>query len=160
MDPQENNQSAKPFFLAGVPLGVKILAAFNFFVTGILGLFAFLQLFGDNAKLVEVIKAMGGEKMLGSNFTPAQLRMMLLPQAGIALFFIVTALGVLYRKEWARKALVYFSFFLAVFMVLGVVARPAAIAQIMVQAVHPGVMIYYFTGKKIVEWFTIRPTQE
>jgi len=103
---------------------------------------------------------LGGDKMLEVNLTPQQLKMLILPQAGIALFYILTAAGILLRKEWARKALVYFSFTLAVFMALGVIARPAAIMQIMVQAVHPGIMIYYFTGGSVVEWFAAKPTQE
>jgi hypothetical protein len=103
---------------------------------------------------------MGGNKTFDVNFDPQQLRMLVLPQAGIAIFYIVTAVGVLLRKEWARKATVYFSFATAVFMLLGVIARPTAIVQIMGQALYPGAMIYYFTGKNVVGWFAAKPTQE
>ena len=160
MDPQENNQAPKPFFLSGVPLGVKAIGIFNFVVAGLFSLVWVVVVFNDPGKISELIKSMSGGKMLDINFTPQQLRMLVLPQAGVALFYIVTAAGVLLRKEWARKALLYFSFALAVFMVLGVIARPAAIVQIMGQALHPGVMIYYFTGKKAVEWFAAKPPQE
>jgi hypothetical protein len=160
MNPQENNLPVKPFPFSDIPLGVKIIGIFNFIVTGILALLLFAVVFSNPGKLSELIKNLGGDKMLEGKFTIQQLRMLILPQAGIALFYIVTAAGVLFRREWARKALVYFSFALAVFMVLGVFAQPAAIMQIMGQAVHPGVMIYYFTGKSVVEWFAAKPLKE
>jgi hypothetical protein len=160
MNSQENNPSVKPFFLSGVPLGVKLIGLFNFTVTGLFSLAWVAVVFNDPAKLGEFVKSIGGDKLLDVNLAPQQLRMLILPQAGIALFYIVTAVGVLLRKERARKALLYFSFALAVFMVLGVLARPAAIMQIMAQAIHPGIMIYYFTGKSVVEWFSAKTTRE
>jgi len=160
MEPAANNQALKPFFLSDVPLGVKLIGLFNFVVTGLLSLALFVLIFTDPAKLTELIKNMGAEKMLDGKFTSEQLRMLILPQGGIAIFYIITAVGVLLRKEWARKALVYFSFFLAVFMVLGVILKPAVVVQVVGQAIHPGIMIYYFTGKKIVDWFALKPKQE
>ena len=133
---------------------------FNFIVTGILSLVFFVIVFSNPGKIFELIKSMGAEKVLEGKLTPQQLRMLILPQAAIACFYIVTAAGILSRREWARKALVYFSFALAVFMVLSVLAQPAAIMQIMGQAVYLGITIYYFTGKSVVEWFAAKTPRE
>ena len=78
---------------------------------------------------------------------------MLVPQFFIGIFFIVTGIFLFRKKEWARKAVIYFSLFTAGILCIGALLKPGAIGQILLNVIHPGICIWYLTGKTAVAWF-------
>jgi CBS domain containing-hemolysin-like protein len=137
------------------PWGILILGGINFFILGIL---FFLVSFIAYTKfspqdLEKLFNKADFPARVNSELTPAPLKVALLSQMAISLIFIVSGLGVLLRKEWARKTTIYFSFSLVLLTFLSVLFYPALIKQLILQIAYLGTLIFYFTNKKVEEHF-------
>ena len=75
---------------------------------------------------------------------------------GVSVIFAVLGLGVILRKEVARKGTIYFSFFIVVLALLSVLLNPRSISHAIMQLIYPGILIYYFTSEKSIKYFNPR----
>jgi uncharacterized membrane protein len=82
-----------------------------------------------------------------------QFKAMLIFQIIISLIFIASGLGLLLKKEWARKLTIYFSFVYAFLTVVSLVFTPTLIKQALPQVIYPGILIFYFTHREIEDYF-------
>ena len=69
------------------------------------------------------------------------------------LIFLVSGLGVILRKEWARKMTLFFSFAVIIMILVASLAQPASVGFFMAFIVYFGIIIFYFTNKKIGNYF-------
>jgi hypothetical protein len=130
------------------PIGVIILGIFNLVILGIIQLVAFL--IPQNWQVIDrMLKQNGADIKL----TPSLIKVMIIIQSAVSLFFIICGAGLLFRKEWARKLTVYFAFSIAALMLLSVLLVPSSTPQAMLQIIYPGILIIYFTNKNIEEYF-------
>lgn len=130
------------------PLGVIILGIFNLVVLGVFSLlFAILP--RNWQTVVSVLK----EKGIDFNISDSLLKVVVILQTVIAVIFIISGLGLLLSKEWARKLTLYFAFFIVVIVFLSALAVPTLIKQAVLQIIYPGILILYFTRKNIEDHF-------
>ncbi|MBU2102752.1 MAG: hypothetical protein ABH865_02485 [Candidatus Omnitrophota bacterium] len=136
------------------PIGVVIFGGLNCFFLGFFLLLIFLvTYFTTKPSDLAGALALFEKKGIAVSLTWQQFKVMNLIYIALAFFFIVSGWGLLTKKQWARKATVYFSFawlFLAVFTV---VLNPSFIGQIAPYAAYPGFLAIYFTSKKIEKHF-------
>lgn len=130
------------------PVGVLVLGTFNLVVLGVIQLITFLI-----PQNWQIISKMLKESGISVAISPALIKVMIIVQTAVSLIFIVGGIGLLLRKEWARKLTVYFAFIMASLVLLSALLAPAAIRQAMLQIIYPGVLIIYFTNKNIEEYF-------
>ena len=137
------------------PVGVLLLGGINLFVFGILLFLIFISAYfnitsKDLAAVTDILKRQNIETAV----TLAQFKSASIIQSIISIFFIVSGWGILLRKEWARKATVYFSFgwVLTVFLIF--ISHPSYISYLFLQVVYPGILVLYFTHKSIIEYFS------
>ena len=139
------------------PLGVSILGWINCAVFGALFFFMSVSSYlkatpQDLEKITEIFKSQG----ISSQITFQQFKIACIFYIGIALVFFLSGLGLLLRKEWARKLTLGFAFFAVVVVFLAVLVSPALIQQAIVQIIYPGILIIYFTNKKVEAYFRKR----
>lgn len=125
-----------------------VLGAFNLVVLGVIQLVTFLV--PRNWQIVEKLLKESG---LNITLTPALIKTIIIVQSAVSVVFIVCGAGLLLRKEWARKATVYFAFAIASLVLISVLLAPATIMQAILQVVYPGILIFYFTNKDIENYF-------
>lgn len=138
------------------PLGVILLGGFNFIILGAASFISSLVLYIN----FSASKGYAPLSELQTYFpeltlTPEQLKAAVGLQMVVALLFAVSGLGVLLRKEWARKLTLGFSFVMALLALLTALANLAFIRQAVLQAIYPGILILYFTHKKVGSWFVL-----
>jgi hypothetical protein len=130
------------------PLGIIILGTFNLII---LGLFSLLSALSPRSwqLVVNAIKEKGIVVSSSSNLfkTAASLQIL------VSLIFILSGLGLLLGKEWARKTTLYFAFCVVVIALLLAVFAPVFIKEASVQIIYPGILIFYLTKKDIEEYF-------
>jgi len=136
-----------------IPRGVLVLGGINLFVFGLLFLLASFFTYqelsvGGDSLLSEVEKYIPNTEI-----QPQQLKIVILAQMFIAVIFCVSGGGTLYRKEWARRLTIYFSFFLVVMAFFSVLTAPSLIRQAIFQVIYPGILIFYFTNKEVEKYF-------
>ncbi|MFH1771676.1 MAG: hypothetical protein ABH872_02570 [Candidatus Omnitrophota bacterium] len=139
-----------------LPLGVLILGRFNFFIFGLASfLLSLFMLFKPASRfsqsLLDKLSAYLPEEAL--TFTYFKLAVVL--QAAIALLFIMSGLGLLKRREWARKLTLYFSFASITIIVISGFRNTAIIGQGIFQIIYPAILIFYFTNKNIENYFNL-----
>lgn len=164
--------SSRVFFGGKTPLGVVILGGLNLFVLGIASFifFFFLHQSLSSSSTNNLFEGVNQEKstsFAGAFFEDIkkyfpekeleeeQLKIALIMQMAIALIFFASGLGILLRKEKARRLTLYFSFFMVILAVLSVVFNPSTISQAILQIIYPGILILYFTSKKIEKYFVL-----
>ncbi|MFA5007896.1 MAG: hypothetical protein WC546_01610 [Candidatus Omnitrophota bacterium] len=130
------------------PIGVIILGAFNLIALGIIQLITFLI-----PQNWQIINKMLKDSGININLTPSLIKIMIIMQSAMSLVFIVSGVGLLLKKEWARKLTVYFAFTVATLILLSVLLSPSSIQQAIVQIIYPGILIVYFTNKNIEDYF-------
>jgi cytochrome b subunit of formate dehydrogenase len=136
------------------PLGVLILAGINVLLFGIIPFIFFVSAFFNSPFPIEKIsETLKKNEPLFSNINPHQLKTLFLFQALIAFTFLISGIGLFLRKEWARKLTVYFAFLLLILTALSTLATPALIKQIILNAIYPAILVFYFTNKNIGEYF-------
>jgi len=131
-------------------LGSKILGWINCFILGLFFLLLSLSVYikatpHDVAKVTEMLAA----RQLAFEITFRQFKIACLYYAFFATIFFVSGLGILLKKEWARRLTVYFALFIVILIFLSVLLVPGLIGQALLQIVYPGVLILYFTNKNV-----------
>ena len=143
-----------------IPRGVLVLGGINLFVLGFLFLLASFFTYQE--------LSVGGEALLSeiekyipdTEIQPQQLKVVILAQMVMAVIFCVSGGGIFYRKEWARRLTVYFSFFLVVMAFFSVLTVPGLVRQAILQVIYPGILIFYFTNKKVEKYFIEQKPKE
>jgi hypothetical protein len=132
------------------PLGVFILGGINCF----LGTLSLVQSFQTNPEDVTTFLKLLKNNNITIDMTSDQFKGYNIVAFVAAAIILTSGLGLLRRKEWARKMTVYFSFIMAAIIFLTVILQPAFISLVMAQVVYLGVFIVYFTNKKVENYFT------
>ncbi len=136
------------------PRGLVILSNVNFFVFGLLSLVVFGYLYlntsteaGDTF-LKELSKNLSQEQVNQEKF-----KVILRAQMAISATFLISGVGLISGKEWARKLTIYFCLFMVILVFVSVIFNPQVISQAILQIIYPGVLIFYFTNKKVENFF-------
>jgi hypothetical protein len=137
------------------PKGVLILGWISFLVFGVLAgiMFSTVYFFitpGNWAGFLEEIKRIVGQD---TKLSLEYLKAALLAQLMLAAVFAVIGLGLIRKKEWARRTAIYLSFFLAAIQFIGVLFNPGMIGQTILNIIFPGSLIIYFTNKNVEKYF-------
>ena len=152
------------------PLGVSILGGFNFFVLGLISLFsAFFVYLNIYSPSNEAVLEGSGQTAFSSTgqlvyeefkkYLPeetlnvAQFKAIIILQIIISVFFSIFGAGLILKKEWARRGTIYFSFLIVVIEFLLALMNPGLVKQAIFQIIYPGILIVYFTNKKIEGYF-------
>lgn len=136
------------------PLGILILGGFNFVVLGILSLGFFFLVYKDPASETgKVLLAEFSKYIPDQTLTPEQFKSIILSQIILAGIFLVSGWGILSRKEWGRRLTLYFSFFMVILAAVSVLFQSSLINSALLQIIYPGILIIYFTNKKIENHF-------
>jgi len=151
-----NTDANKPEPLSGEnrPFGILFLGWINFFILGVASLAFFLTLYfnihSPNSQIVlEEIK-----KYLPSGNAPeAYFKIAVILQIAISCIFSLSGIGLLLRKEWARKLTLTFSFFITLVLFISVLFRSDLVKSAIGQIIYPGVLIFYLTNKKVQKHF-------
>ncbi len=133
------------------PKGIFVFAFLNTFLFGLLPLFVFTKVLFD-PRLAEMFV----EKLkvsLSQEGSYEVFRWIFVAQLVIAFIFFLLGVGLFFKKEWARRATVYFSFLLLVLTVVAVFANPSQISHILLNAIYPAILIFYLTNKRIEGYF-------
>ncbi|UCC94377.1 MAG: hypothetical protein JSW40_06080 [Candidatus Omnitrophota bacterium] len=139
------------------PQGVLIVGIINivFFGLGSLGGIMYLQ--NNPQEYNEMLSdALGAKSVISSQMNNQFIKIVSFLQGVFALLFIISGIGVLLRREWARTLALYFSFAIVLLVFLLVLFQPSLIKQAFMQIVYPGILIMYFTNSKIVAYFRQR----
>jgi len=135
------------------PSGVLILGGFNFLVLGIGSLFILASLYFRSGSQSFQVLLEQISKYFGAKPEAAMLKRAILAQMVVAAIFTLSGLGLLLRKEIARKITVYFSF-LIVFLTFGAaILNGAIVREAFLQIIYPGILIFYFTHKNVEKYF-------
>jgi len=136
------------------PLGILILGGFNFVVLGVLSLGFFFLVYKDPSSAAgKVLLAELSKHIPGQTLTPEQFKSVVLSQIFLAGIFLVSGWGILSRKEWGRRLTLYFSFFMIILAAVAVLFQSSLINSALLQIIYPGILILYFTNKKIEGYF-------
>lgn len=143
------------------PLGILIFGVINFLVFGVISFgasfFAYLNVSASNPQsFLELFQKYIPEQAL----SVSQLKIIVSIQMVVALFFAATGLGILQGKEWARKATVYFSFFIVALLFIAALSQPGSIGKVIPQLIYPGALILYFTNKDKEDYYKTPETIE
>ncbi|MCM8825906.1 MAG: hypothetical protein NC904_00085 [Candidatus Omnitrophica bacterium] len=137
------------------PLGVLILGSLNFLFLGLFNLFVNIYIL-INLKpnnLIHINEILLKRSL--SQLTYSQLRAANIFNIFLSFIFLLSGLGVLLRKRWGYKLTVYFSFFWIIFGFLIIVINPAIFKHLFFHILYPGVLILYFTSKRIWGYFNL-----
>ena len=141
------------------PLGILILGGFNFVVLGVLSLGFFFLVYKDPAsETSKTLLAEFTKYVPDQTLTPEQFKSVVLSQIILAVIFLVSGWGILSRKEWGRRLTLYFSFFMVILAAVSVLFQSSVINSALLQIIYPGILILYFTNKKIESYFV--PTKD
>jgi len=102
----------------------------------------------SQALIVEINKFLSGESL-----STEQFKAIVLSQIIVAAIFLLSGIGLLLRREWGRRLTLYFSFFTVILAAVSVLFRSILINQAILQVIYPGILIFYFTNKKIENYF-------
>jgi len=147
--------SVKKIIKTPRPAGVWILGAVNFFIFGVVSLVSALYVYinissSGTGKILEELQ----KNFPDISVDPEQFKIAVLFQIAVAVIFVFSGYGLILRKEWARKLTLYFSFFMVAVAFITALFNSALVAQAIIQIVYPGVLIIYFTNKKIEKFFS------
>ena len=92
-------------------------------------------------------------KNLPADITFEQFKMYNIVPMLVSFIFLVSGVGILLRKEWARKTTLYVSFSLAILIFVSILVHPAMVRLVGPQILYLGVIIVYFTNRKIENFF-------
>ena len=141
------------------PLGILILGGFNFVVLGVLSLGFFFLVYKDPAsETSKTLLAEFTKYVPDQTLTQEQFKSVVLSQIILAVIFLVSGWGILSRKEWGRRLTLYFSFFMVILAAVSVLFQSSVINSALLQIIYPGILILYFTNKKIESYFV--PTKD
>ncbi|MBP7087662.1 MAG: hypothetical protein KBB01_00010 [Candidatus Omnitrophica bacterium] len=130
-------------------IGSTILGVTNCF----LGLAALINYLSLTPQDFEKVLALFKHKNLAINITFEQFKVYNIIPAMIALVFLASGIGLILKKNWARKITVYLSFALAFLIFLSILLSPAMIRFVILQVAYLGVLIIYFTNQNVENFF-------
>lgn len=130
------------------PIGVAILANINIVLNGIIPLI--LVVFPKRLDFLFVQL----RETVNVPIDFSQFKTIIVVFQSIAsIVFIISGIGLLLRKEWARKLILYFATVLVITAALSVLASASLLSHAFLQIIYPGALIIYFTNKKIEDYF-------
>ena len=136
------------------PLGVLIFGGFNFFILGVLSLIAFGSMYLDTSSSAsQTLLGEFGKYFPRENLSEAQFRTVLKLQIAISAIFLVSGYGLLRKREWGRRLTLYFAFAMAALALLAVILSSGLVTQALLQVIYPGILIFYFTNKRVEGYF-------
>jgi magnesium-transporting ATPase (P-type) len=131
------------------PKGILILGAL-IIVFGVLFLINYFTLdYNQYAESLERI----GQGEIGSQINQSQVKTANSISLILSIFLLLSGLGILYRKEIARKIMVWFSAFIISLFVLAAILQPSFIVFVFPQFLFFSLIALYFTNKNIKEFF-------
>ncbi|MCF7869565.1 MAG: hypothetical protein K9L69_00925 [Candidatus Omnitrophica bacterium] len=131
------------------PKGILILGIL-IIVFGVLSLINYFTLnYNHYTDSLEKI----GQGKIGSQFNQSQVKTANNISLIFSIFLLLSGLGILYRKEIARKVMVWFSAFIIVLFVLAAILQPSSIIFAFPQFLFFSLIALYFTNKNIKEFF-------
>lgn len=130
------------------PLGVIVLANINIIFNGIIPLLLVISPPGLEPLFIKL------KGIVDAKIDFAQVKSILvILQTIVSIIFVTSGIGLFLRKEWARKATLYFAVFLTVAAALSVFVNTSLLPHAFLQVIYPGVLIVYFTNKKVESYF-------
>ncbi len=133
-----------------LPLGVRLLGAINFYILGIVALigsaFTYFTLTEEDLPQIRTFLSRAGVDV---KLSYEEVKISSFISALVAIVYILSGWGLLRRKEWARRLTVYFAFAWVLLYFLTFLISPQTISQALIQIVYPGILIFYFTSRKI-----------
>jgi hypothetical protein len=137
------------------PRGILILGGLNCFLFGLLFLFMSVSAYlKTTPQDLDKITALLKEKSILVQITYQQFKYAIIVYGCLSFIFFISGLGILFKKEWARKLTVYFAFSIIAMTFFSIIATPTLIQQAILQIIYPAILIVYFTNKRIGEYFT------
>jgi len=135
------------------PAGVLVLGGLNFLILGLgsLLVLSFLYFRSDSQTFTALLAEMA--KYFGAQPEVEVVKKVILIQMGVSAVFALTGLGLLLGKEAARKATVYFSFFVVLLTFAAALFNRGVVRQAFVQIIYPGILIVYLTNKNVEGYF-------
>lgn len=137
-------------------LGVTIIGWVNFAILGLLGLIAFAFTYfaidGNAAyrdMIMKEIKNQYANVQINYNYIKVGIAV----QMVLFVLNIISGLGILMRKEWARRMTIYCAFAIVFIIFLAVIAKASFINQAIIHIMYPGLLIIYFTNKDVEKYF-------
>ncbi|MFO8053222.1 MAG: hypothetical protein R6U54_04635, partial [Candidatus Omnitrophota bacterium] len=94
-----------------------------------------------------------GQDEITSQVNQSQMKMANNISLILSVFLLLSGLGILYRKEMARKVMVWFSVFIIILFVLAAIMQPSSIIFAFPQFLFFSLVALYFTNKKIKNFF-------
>ncbi|MCF7887222.1 MAG: hypothetical protein K9L71_02275 [Candidatus Omnitrophica bacterium] len=139
----QNNKQQKD------PKGILILGVL-IIVFGVLSLINYFTL--DYKQYAESLERIGqGE--IGLQINQGQVKMANNISLILSIFLLLSGLGILYRKEIARKVIVWFSVFIIILFVLAAILQPSSIIFAFPQFLFFSLIALYFTNRNIKKFF-------
>ena len=136
------------------PLGVLIIGGFNFFILGALSLIAFGSMYlNTSSSASQTLLDEFARYFPRENLSQAQFKTVLKLQIAISALFLVSGYGLLRKKEWGRRLTLYFAFAMAALALVAVILSSGFATQALLQVIYPGILIFYFTNKRVEEYF-------
>ena len=136
------------------PLGVLILGGVSCFGFGLLlFILSITALLTATPEDTRQVSEMFDEKGLSISITHEHFKIASAIQAIVSVVFFVCGRGLLLGKDWARKLIIYFSFGWGALIFITSLLNPSFMKHLIVQMVYPGVLIIYFTNKKVEQYF-------
>ncbi|MDD3296085.1 MAG: hypothetical protein PHU64_01850 [Candidatus Omnitrophica bacterium] len=138
------------------PLGLIIFGMANLVVFGALPLVAFATLLlNPSSSFQETFSQELARYFPEISLEGPQVTAIFAAQTVIAAVFCISGLGLILKKEWARKITLGFSFFVVVIAFLAALSNRAMITRAIVQIIYPGALILYFTNTKVAQYFRL-----
>ncbi|MDP8289682.1 MAG: hypothetical protein P9M02_01775 [Candidatus Susulua stagnicola] len=136
------------------PLGLLILGGLNFIILGVfsLGFFSIVYM-NPSSEISKTLLTEFSKHVPDQTLSIEQFKTIILSQIILAIVFLISGRGVLSQKEWGRRLTLYFSFFMVILAAVSVIFQPASINSAFLHIVYPGILIIYFTNKKIEKIF-------
>ncbi|MCF7873487.1 MAG: hypothetical protein K9L84_01380 [Candidatus Omnitrophica bacterium] len=131
------------------PKGVLILGVL-IVIFGLLSLVNYFTL--DHNSYRDSLKRIG-QNEISSQIKKDQIKIANQISLIISAFLLSSGIGILYRKELARKVMVWFSVFVVILFILAAVIQPASIIFAFPQFLFFSIVILYFTNKNIKDFF-------
>ena len=136
------------------PLGVLILGSINCYFFGLLLFTAsILSYLTTSEEAFYRILPLFENRGLGVGMTYQNFKTANLLQAAVSVIFFLSGFGLLKKREWARKLTIYFSLVWALVYVGASIIYPPSIKYLTLQFLYFGGLIFYFTNKKVEQYF-------
>jgi magnesium-transporting ATPase (P-type) len=139
----QNKEQQKP------PKGILILGIL-IIIFGVLSLINYFTL--DYSHYTDSLEKIG-QAEIRSQFNHGQAEIATNISLILSIFLLLSGAGILYRKETARKVMVWFSAFIITLFVLAAILQPSSIIFAFPQFLFFSLIALYFTNRNVKEFF-------